>query len=89
MNPVLDAATMRALGGAFLVGLLTFFAILVQTDDWKMIVSVVGTATVTNFGVRAGIEGIYDSRRAVDGNVNAGDVPEASNKLAVTRIPGA
>jgi len=84
MNPVLDAATRRALFGASIVGLLTFFAVLVQTDDWKMIVSIVGTATLTNFAVRAGIEGIYDTQRAISGTVAPGDVPEASNKLVVT-----
>jgi hypothetical protein len=84
MNPVLDAATKRALMGAIILGLLTFFAIMVQTDDWKMIVSVVGTATLTNFAVRAGIEGIYDTQRAINGDVSKGDVPEASNKLVVT-----
>ena len=75
MNPVLDAATKRALMGAIILGLLTFFAIMVQTDDWKMIVSVVGTATLTNFAVRAGIEGIYDTQRAINGDVSKGDVP--------------
>jgi hypothetical protein len=86
MNPVLDAATRRAIMGALIVGLLTFFSILIQTDDWKMIVSIVGTAALTNFAVRAGIEGVYDTHRAIDGDVNKGDVPEASNKLVVTKV---
>ena len=83
---VLDAATKRAIVGAIIVGLLTFFAVLVQTDDWKMIVSIVGTATLTNFAVRAGIEGYVDSQRAINGVVNPGDVPEASSKLTVTKV---
>jgi hypothetical protein len=82
---VIDAATKRAIMGAIIVGLLTFFAILVQTDDWKVIVSVVGTAALTNFAVRAGIEGVYDSQRAINGDVNRGDVPEASPLVVVTK----
>jgi hypothetical protein len=73
--------------GAAIVGALTFFAILVQTDDWKVIVSVVGTATLTNFAVRAGIEGYVDNQRAINGVVNAGDVPQASPKLEVIKLP--
>ena len=85
MNPVLDAATMRALLSSVIVGLLTFFGLLVQTDDWKVIISVVGTAALTNFAMRAGVEGVYDSNRAKMGNANAGDVPVASPMMDVVQ----
>lgn len=83
---VLDAATKRALLGAVIVGAITFFAIIAQTHDWWLIASAVGGAVCAQLVTRLGIEGVYDSTRAANGQVSAGDVPEASKKLVVTKV---
>jgi hypothetical protein len=84
MNPVFDAAMRRAFLAAIIVGLSTFFVMLPQTDDWKLLVSSVGAATIGVLAARLGVEGVYDNNRAINGNANAGDVPMASAKLDVT-----
>jgi len=38
------------------------------------------------FGIRAGVEGRWDTIRANTGNMNAGDVPMASDKTVVTDV---
>lgn len=86
MGPVVDAAFKRALMGGFLVALSTFFVMLPQTDDWKLLTSAVGGGFVGVLISRLGIEGTYDNNRANTGNVNAGDVPQASDKLTVTKV---
>jgi hypothetical protein len=86
MNPVFDAAMKRAFLAAIIVGFSTFFVVLPQTDDWKLLVSSVGAATVGVLASRLGVEGVYDNKRAVEGNMNAGDVPMASAKVDVTKV---
>ena len=84
-NPVIDAAFKRALLAALLVGLSTFFVMLPQTDDWKLLVSGVGGAIVGVIISRLGVEGTYDANRAANGNISKGDVPEASPKVEVIK----
>jgi hypothetical protein len=84
-GPVIDAAFKRAVLAALLVGFSTFFALLPQTDDWKLLVSGVGAAVVSVLIARLGIEGTYDLNRANNGNMNAGDVPVASNAVDVVK----
>jgi hypothetical protein len=86
-GPVIDAAMKRALLGGVLVALSTFFVMLPQTDDWKLLTSAVGGGFVGVLISRLGIEGTYDLNRANAGNVNAGDVPVASDKVNVTKAP--
>lgn len=84
-NPVFDAAAKRALLAAVIVGFSTFFTLLPQTEDWKILVSGVGAATLGVLASRLGVEGYYDNQRAINGNVKPGDVPMASNKLDVVK----
>ena len=86
MNPVLDAATKRAIMGATIVGAITLFAVIAQTHDWWLIASAVGGAVCAQLVTRLGIEGAYDSYRSAQGQVNPGDVPEASTKTVVTNV---
>ena len=86
MNPVLDAASKRALLGSIVIGAVTFFAVIAQTHDWWLIASAAGGAVCANIVSRFGFEGLYDSSRAASGNVNAGDVPEASPLTVVTKV---
>jgi hypothetical protein len=86
VNPVLDAASKRALIGAFIIGAATFFATIATIHDWWTIASATGAAICAQLIYRFGFEGVYDSNRAANGNVNAGDVPEASPKMVVTKV---
>lgn len=83
MNPVADAAFKRAVVGGLLVAIATFFPLLLQTDDWRMLVSIPGSAFVGVLISRGGFEGWYDVQRATGGNLNKGDVAAASPKLEV------
>ena len=85
-GPIMDAAFKRSLIGAAIAGLGTLFATLPQTDDWKIILSAAGGAAVGVVASRFGVEGMYDSKRAERGDVNAGDVPVASNSVNVVKV---
>jgi len=86
MNPVLDAATKRALLGAVIIGAITFFATIATTHDWWIIASATGGAICAQLAFRLGVEGVYDANRAATGKINPGDVPEASPKTVVTNV---
>ena len=82
-GPIFDSAFKRSLIGSAIAGLGTFFTLLPQTDDWKLIVSGAGAAALGVLGARFGIEGVYDANRAKSGNINDADVPVASNATTV------
>lgn len=84
-NPVFDVAFKRAALGGLVIAATTFFTLLPQTDDWRLIVSGVGGAFVGTLAARWGIEGTVDNNRAKEGKVIAGDVPMASDKLDVVK----
>lgn len=86
-GPIMDAAFRRALFGALLVGLSTFFVMLPQTDDWKLLLSGVGGGVVGVLISRFGGEGLYDARRAENGNINRADVPVVSKAVDVVPKP--
>ena len=86
MNPVLDAASKRALIGSFVIGAAVFFATIASVHDWWAIASATGAAICSQIIYRFGFEGMYDSSRAANGNVNAGDVPVASPKIEATKV---
>lgn len=86
MNPVFDAAAKRALMGAFISAAVVFFSTLPATDDYKVLASAVGGAFFSYLALRLGVEGAYDMQRAKNGQVNPGDVPEASSKVVVTKV---
>lgn len=69
--------------GGLLVAIATFFPLLLQTDDWRMLLSIPGSAFIGVVISRGGFEGWYDVKRATEGNLNKGDVAAASPKLQV------
>ncbi len=60
--PWVVAAT-RAVAGALITGLLSFFTIWTQTDDVKLLVSAFMVPTLTYLGTRFGIEGTVDAHK--------------------------
>jgi hypothetical protein len=85
-NPVFNEAAKRAIFGGFITAMTTFFPLLTQTTDWRMLVSAVGGAFFGYIAIRGATEGWIDSNRAADGRAIAGDVPVASKKLDVTKV---
>ena len=61
--PAWATAAARALVGALITGLLSFFTIWTQTDDVKLLVSAFMVPTLTYLGTRFGIEGAVDARK--------------------------
>lgn len=93
MNPVLNAALGRAFMISVLVGGLTLLTTRQLTVDangvsvnpsWEKCLIAGGVAFISAFLARGFGEGGYDTKRAADGNINAGDVPVASDKVTVT-----
>lgn len=73
-TPQVVEATLRAVVGAFVLTAVQFFAMLPQTEDWRLIASVAGGTFFGFLAIRGGWEGIVDSRRAVAGNIRPADV---------------
>ncbi len=86
MNPVLDAAFKRALIYAVVAAIAAVGTALYTDQPTRQIIGAAIVAAMPVFLTRWGGEGVYDTQRAVNGQVNPGDVPEASNKLEVTRV---
>lgn len=85
-NVVFDYAFKQGLYLGFLLGLAQLFTVIIQTDDWKLIVSSVGLAVLGPLLYRAGKEGVSDAARADVGKTIPSDVSEASDKLVVTKV---
>lgn len=88
MNPVLNAA----LGRAFIISLLSGALVTITTrqldvadvtPSWEECLLAGAVAFITAFLSRGFGEGLYDQQRAANGNINAGDVPVASDKVDV------
>jgi hypothetical protein len=69
-----NAAFVRALILAICTGLLTALTTWQTSDDGKTIIIAAGTAAITAFLARWGVEGTYDTNRAKNGDVKPGDV---------------
>lgn len=87
MNAILAEAFKRAGLQSVVLCLGTFFTLLPQTDNWKILVSACGIAFLGPLGFRGAVEGAYDKNRADNGQVIPADVPVESDKLKVTVVP--
>ncbi len=85
-NPVLASAFNRALLLAGLTGVLSTLTAYQQGQTWNDAIIAGVVVAITAIIARLGLEGGYDQHRANTGNVNAGDVPEASDKTLVTKV---
>jgi len=85
-NAVLASAFNRALILAGLTGLLATLTAYQQGQGWDDAIIAGVVVAITAIIARLGLEGGYDANRAATGNVNAGDVPETSDKLVVTKV---
>lgn len=61
--PAWLTATARGLLGALVVGGLAFFNTWAQTDDLKLLITATAVPVLTWVGMRAGIEGMMDTRK--------------------------
>jgi hypothetical protein len=68
------AALLRGLIIGVLTGVLTTLTTWSQTSDTKTLIIAGGTAAITTFLARSGLEGGYDTRRQSAGDVHASDV---------------
>lgn len=85
---VINAALYRAFIISVLLGASATLTTRQITDaGWEDCVIVGVSAFITAFLARGFGEGSYDAKRAIDGNVNKGDVPVASAKVDVTVKP--
>jgi hypothetical protein len=92
MGAVLTAALYRSLLVGLLTGVVTALTARQQSINgvnlsWEnaIIAGVISACTII---LARGLgEGTYDANRAATGNMNAGDVPVASDKVAVEPIP--
>lgn len=83
---IFNEAFKRAIPQAVVMALGSFFILIGQTDDWRLILSAVGVAGLGPLGFRGVGEYLYDSSRARNGVVIPGDVAMASDKLLVTKV---
>jgi hypothetical protein len=82
-SAVLDAAFIRAALLSLLTGAVTTLTARQQEQSWEQALIAGAILALTTLIARAGLEGAYDTRRAVSGNMNEGDVPVASPKVEV------
>ena len=64
MDNIWKTAALRALIGATLIGATAFLSVWSQTDDVKLLVTATVTPMLSYIGVRLGIEGYVDNKRA-------------------------
>ena len=64
MSAEYRTALLRALLAAIPTAFLTFFTLIAQTDDWRLLVSATGVSFWTPFVLRFGVEGSVDHRAA-------------------------
>ena len=83
-NPVINAAMTRAAMIGLLLGVLAFIGARQQGIDWEQAIYGGVGAFVASVLSRGFGEGLYDSNRAANNNVNAGDVPMAAPDVVVT-----
>jgi hypothetical protein len=83
MGSVLQSAIIRGLYLAIGTGLSTALLVWATTDELKPILIAGITSGLAVLGFRGGAEGFYDRNRAIEGNMNAGDVAMASPKVEV------
>jgi hypothetical protein len=88
-NAVINSAFLRSLLTALATGILSLLTAHQQGLSWDASLTGAAIVAVTAIVSRGGIEGGYDSKRAAEGNMNAGDVPMASPKVDVTKTAGA
>ena len=100
VGPVQAAAFVRAawlfLGTLVVTAITTYFGIgslvegplsaagISEQDRLLYAIGMGVIAAFSAFGIRAGGEGRYDTRRAETNNINAGDVPVAAPNVTVT-----
>jgi hypothetical protein len=77
MSSPLTAAIFRGLLIAILTGASTTLTTWSQTSDSKTLIIAGGTAFITTFLVRSGLEGGYDQRRQSHNDVHNSDVHES------------
>lgn len=90
MTPRLRAALIRAGIGCLLTFLTTAgVAEALTAGQWKLALSVDGTAVLVYLVARGGLEGVYDAWRAAMGEVRPGDVqaPAPSGPVPATPVP--
>ena len=85
-NAVLASALNRALILAALTGAVTTLTARQQGQSWEQAIMAGVILALTAIISRLGLEGGYDSNRAMNGDANAGDVPMASAKLDVQKV---
>jgi hypothetical protein len=83
---IFNEAFRRALPQSVVLALGSFFVLLPQTDDWKILLSSCGVAFLGPLGFRGVGEYMYDSSRAKNGTVLPSDVPVASDKVTVSKV---
>lgn len=73
-SPQMKAALLRGLGVALSAFVLSFLVALSQGASVELALAAAIAAALGALGIRTGAEGVYDTRRAIVGDVKASDV---------------
>jgi hypothetical protein len=88
-NPVLNAAFRRAFMLSVLTGAVTALTARQQDQTWEDCLIAGIIVLLTTLIARGGFEGGFDANRALNNNVNRGDVPMAAAGVTVTQTADA